>query len=109
MPTFADLSKDQRTANAFIGEFSADKEGSGFFDKGQGRAWPECQGRDGTVKDAAFERLKIMARKGYKLAFVWPDGPDGTRENDRDDLKRTTDAIASVAKFTRGRFPAGVP
>lgn len=109
LPSFDDLAKDQRTANAFIGEFSADKEGSGFFDKGQGRAWPECQGRDQTVADAAFERLKIIARKGYKLAFVWPDRPDGTRENDRDDLKLTAGAVASVAKFTLGRFPNGIP
>jgi hypothetical protein len=109
IPTFAELAKDPRTANAFVGEFSADQEGAGFFDKGQGRRWPECQGRDNTVKDAAFERLKILARKGYRLAFVWPNRPDGTRENDRDDLKLTPDAIDSVKKFTLGRFPNGVP
>lgn len=109
LPTFEELSKNKRTANAFIGEFSADKEGHGFFDKGQGRRWPECKDRDNNVKDAAFERLKVLARKGYKLAFVWPDRVDGTRENDRDDLKLTPDAIASVQRFTLGRFPNGVP
>jgi len=109
IPTSAELAKNPRTANAFVGEISATKEGTKFFDKGQGRRWPECQDRDITVQDAAFERLKVLARKGYKLAFVWPDREDGTKENDRDDLKLTPTAIASVQKFTLGRFPNGVP
>lgn len=109
IPTFAELGKNPRTANAFVGEISATKEGTKFFDKGQGRRWPECNDRDTNVADAAFERLKVLARKGYKLAFVWPDRDDGTKENDRDDLKLTPTAVASVQRFTRGRFPNGVP
>lgn len=109
LPTFAELASNPRTANAFIGEISADKEGRGFFDKGAGRPWPELDGRDRVLKDAAFERLKLVARKGYRLAFLWPDRLETSSETGRDELKLTADAVASVRRFTRGRFPNGVP
>lgn len=110
IPTFSQLAQSPRTVNAFVGEFSADKSGTDLLSNGPGRPWPECNQRDLTVLDASFERLKVLARKGYKLAFVWPDRSDNTPETkDNDEIKLTDDARSSIKRFTRGRFPGGIP
>jgi hypothetical protein len=99
-----------QTPNAFVGEFSADKSGTNILDSGPGRPWPECNGRDVTVLDASFERLKVLARKGYKLAFVWPNRSDNSPETtNNDEIKLTDEARSSIKRFTCGRFPGGVP
>ena len=98
IPSFADLSSDARTKGAFVGEIHS----------ATNRPWPNCDGHDNTLRTAAFERLKVLARKGYELALLWPDGgPDGG--DDRDALKLSPDTIASIKQFTRGLFPNGVP
>jgi hypothetical protein len=51
--------------NSFIGEFGAGTQGS---------QWKGLDGRDGPgAKERVLERLLFLERKGYKLAFVWPD------------------------------------
>jgi hypothetical protein len=98
IPDFASLAGDPRTKDAFIGEFHSDMN----------RPWPECGGRDNTLRTTAFERLKVLAQKGYPLVFVWPDGgPPGADNTDA--LKLMPDTIESIKQFTRGRFPNGVP
>jgi hypothetical protein len=49
--------------------------------------------------------LKVLARKGYKFAFVWPDlNGDGS-----DSLKLSKDAQTSIKRFTTATFPNGIP
>jgi hypothetical protein len=51
--------------NAFIGEFGAGT---------QGNQWKGLDGRDGPgPRERVRERLLFLERKGYKLAFIWPD------------------------------------
>jgi hypothetical protein len=98
IPDFAVLDSDPRTKGVFIGEFHSDMN----------RPWPECGGRDNTLRTTAFERLKVLARKSYPLVFIWPDGgPAGA--DDIDALKLMPDTIESIKQFTRGLFPNGVP
>ncbi|HEX7815910.1 hypothetical protein [Dyella sp.] len=80
----------------FIGEIAA----------GVDRSWPECNGADSSVADAAFERLKVLAKKNYKLAFLWPDMHDSASN---DDLKFSRGAQESIKRFTTGLFPNGIP
>lgn len=112
IPKFSDLASDPRPNGAIIGEFATAPGGdkNQFGDEEPGSPWPECQGRDKTRRRAAFERLTVLARKGYKLAFVWPDRSDKEAGVVIDDeLKLTNEAQESIKEFTRGRFPNGVP
>jgi hypothetical protein len=95
IPLFADLSADSRTKNAFVGEFHSDPN----------RLWPDCAGTDNSLRTAAFQRLSVLEKKGYKLAFIWPDGgpPDADKV---DGLKISPDTILSIKQFTRGQAPA---
>jgi hypothetical protein len=103
---------DPRSKQAFIGEIGTAPGGSKnqFGDEEPGAPWPECNGADTTRRSAAFERLKVLARHGYKLAFVWPDRSDKEPGivND-DELKLSSDIKESIKQFTRGRFKNGVP
>jgi hypothetical protein len=113
IPTHADLKARFGVNQVICGEFSC--AGSGdivvqLLNPGeQGAAWPEANGADQTDRAAAFERLAVLARKGYDLAFVWPDRPDDRVVSATDVLKLTNDAKESIKQFTRGRFPNGVP
>jgi len=102
-----------KVKGAFIGEFGA-APGGGSVDvmgfKEPGDPWPECDGADNDRKLTCFARLKVLARKGYQFAFVWPDrnaGEPGVVAED--ELKLTADAQASIKKFTTGLFVNGVP
>lgn len=105
LPSYESLAKNPKTKDAFVGE----------FDPGLSHdsPWVDCRGADGSVRTRAFERLKVLARKGYKLAFVWPDVEGELRADHpvlRDDaLKLTHDAMESIKQFTTGSFPNGVP
>lgn len=96
------------TQGAFVGEIAPTD--------GHGRPWPELHGSDRDRRQAAFERLKALARKGYKLTLIWPDlgwsGPPPGSDFDtelRDPIKLSDDAKESIKKFTLGRFKNGVP
>ncbi|MGH8079196.1 MAG: hypothetical protein ACREP7_01395, partial [Lysobacter sp.] len=98
LPERDELSKLARTKNAFIGEFATDFS--------HDSPWKECKGADTTAEGRTFERLKLIAQKGYKLAFLWPDLPD----QDKDDALRLSPATqASLKRFTTGLFPNGIP
>jgi hypothetical protein len=108
IPLFTDPSSKQ----SFIGEIGTAPGGQKdqMGDEEPGSPWPECNGADASRRSAAFERLKVLARKGYKLAFVWPDRNDKEPGivND-DELKLSNDAKESIKQFTRGRFKNGIP
>jgi hypothetical protein len=97
------IPEHKATPNAFVGEFHAEFS-PGFakiaslarvFDPGA--PWPELNGRDST--NTVFERLNALAKKGYKLALVWPDlGDDG-----KNSVKLSPQAQASLKKFTQGK------
>jgi hypothetical protein len=100
------------TADTFVGELGTAPGGdkNQFGDVEPGEPWPECNGADKTRRKAAFERLKLLARKGYKIAFVWPDRSDKEPPVANDDaLKLSNDATNSIKDFTTGKFPNGVP
>ena len=97
IPPFASLTGPAQ--GAFVGEFHSAVD----------RPWQDCGGADNSLRTATFERLKVLARKGYKLAFVWPDGGDEAKVNSEDALKLSPDSIESIKQFTRGLFPNGVP
>jgi len=105
IPRAEDLARDPRTRGAFVGEIGAAPGGArnAFGDVEPGALWPECHGRDASRAGAAFERLSVLASKGYDLAFVWPDLSDKEPGvvND-DDLKLSADARASIRRFTMG-------
>jgi hypothetical protein len=62
------------------------------------------------LPEAAFERLKILARKGYEIAFVWPDRSDReTAITECDEIRLSSEARSAIKKFTCGRFTDGVP
>jgi len=83
---------------AFIGEFDSEP-------LGHGELWPECDGADVDLENCLFERLKLLARKGYELAMFWPD-----LSNSLDDsLSMSAKAQASLVRFTKGTFPNGIP
>jgi hypothetical protein len=89
--------------NMFVGEI-----GSGSH----GNAWPELNGADvNDTRDRVFERLKLVARRGYPLALVWGNEgwswPPNTPPVDTWEF--TPDAILGVTDFTFGLFPDGVP
>lgn len=67
------------------------------FRADQAAPWPELQGADST--DTVFVRLKLLAKLGYKEAFIWPDEKDlaGT-----DRVKLSAAAQQSLRKFTSG-------
>ncbi len=92
IPPFAD------TQGAFVGEFDPSPTL-------HSNLWPECNGNDATPVNAAFERLKVLARKGYKYAFVWPD----LNDDPEDSFKLSKEAQLSIQRFTSATFPNGVP
>lgn len=98
LPDKDELAKSTRTKGAFIGEFATD-----FV---HDAPWDECNGADATPAGRTFERLKVIAKKGYKLAFLWPDLPDQPKD---DALRLSAETKASLKRFTTGLFPNGVP
>ncbi|MFT3768261.1 MAG: hypothetical protein QM820_22655 [Minicystis sp.] len=89
--------------NVFVGEV-----GSGDH----GLAWPELGGVDANdVRNRVFERLKLVARKGYPLALLWGNSAwSGPANADAVDVwEFTDDAILGLTDFTFGLFPNGVP
>jgi len=65
LPSFA-------ATRAILGELSVQATGE------QGQPWPELRGRDrGDTRARTTARLRHVARKGYELALLWPDGLDG--------------------------------
>jgi hypothetical protein len=89
---------------AFLGEFGSEhpNQHSGSI---ADEPWADCNGADKDSNKIVFERLKVLARKGYKLALVWPDQKDdGT-----DSLKLSPNKRANLKQFTLGKFPNGVP
>ena len=112
IPTLASLANNEKTKDAFVGEFSTEPGGDRdrFDDEDPGEPWLECGGKDRERANSPFERLKVLARKGYKLAFLWPDRND--KEGGiglQDELKLSAVAQTSVKRFTKGRFPNGIP
>jgi hypothetical protein len=92
------------TPGAFVGEIGTRLTGE--FKTDHGKPWKEdCKGADETAKEIVFQRLRIMAQRGYNLALVWPDDDD----KPPDVVKLTSDKRDSLLKFTKGRFPGGVP
>jgi hypothetical protein len=110
------------TGEVFIGEIGASTS--------HGKPWPALKGRDANdAKSRIFERLKHVARKGYKLALVWPDlawwevdpmkivppGRDRVVTWDEfaadpiDPLELSSGAQEGVSLFTHGLFRDGVP
>jgi len=97
IPTFASLSGSAR--NAFVGEISPCPEDPGYL-------WPECKAKqDDIPSDAAYVRLRLLAFKGYKLVFIWPD----IKDPGNDGLKLSANARMSIRSFTKDKFPNGVP
>ncbi len=114
LPTYDSLAANPRTKGAFVGEIAVG------FDHDD--SWPDCLTsapedpglvwqRDRAIEDRAFERLKVLNNKGYKLAFVWPCEDKQTRDeaHDHDSLKLLNGAIRSIQRFTKGEFPNGMP
>jgi hypothetical protein len=66
------------------------------FRANQAAPWPELQGAD--ASDTVFVRLKLLAKLGYKEAFIWPDEVDGPGHTDR--VKLSAAAQLSLKKFT---------
>jgi len=83
---------------AFVGEI-------GTAPSVHGGLWPECDGADSDPKNTIFERLKVIARKGYDVCLLWPS----IKDPGGDTLKLTADQKKSIERFTKGRFPKGVP
>lgn len=89
--------------DAFVGEIDATP-------KVFGDTWSDClqlapyNQRDEYAKDCVFERLAVLARKGYSLALLWPFANDPAtdphlNQEGQDGLKR----------FTTGLYPNGIP
>jgi len=94
---------DARLRGAFVGEVGVAPGGekNAFGDVEPGALWRECGGRDAKREDTAFERLTMLAAKGYELAFVWPDRSDKEPGVAGDDeLKLSSAARASIRRFT---------
>jgi hypothetical protein len=98
------------TGGAFIGEIDP---GDAY-----GRLWPELHGADRDPRRRAFERLKLLARKGYRLSLVWPElGWSAPEDKDpvawqahlADPLKLTPETKDGIKQFTHGRWRGGVP
>jgi hypothetical protein len=103
------------TGGAFIGEI-----GSGEY----GRPWSELPDEvQSDHRTCVFERLKLLAKKGYELAFLWEDGhwvdpcadvPDASKggcleSSAEDNFLFTSAAVQGLVDFTGGLFPGGVP
>lgn len=106
-----------RTQDAFVGEIGAGDHG---------QPWSELRGADKWgARARVFERLKLLAKKGYKRVLLWPDlgwqGPSqcvGVPDRNlgacleahaEDYLTYSSDAVAGLIDFTCGLFPGGVP
>jgi len=92
------------TGGAFIGEIDSGT--------GHGNLWPELGGADRDPEQRLFERLRLLDKKGYKLALVWPelgwsapDEADPARWQERlgDPLKVAEHTKQAISRFTRGR------
>jgi hypothetical protein len=116
--------------DAFVGEIASGP---------QGGAWRDLDGRDKTGdKQKIFQRLEHLARKGYKLALIWPNlewrdvdprtpanpdkpvmgkGPNYVPMTDAeffsktpDPLKLSPDAREGITDFTKkARYRDGIP
>jgi hypothetical protein len=119
--TSADPNPIPPYAGAFVGEIGAGPGGllptgwpggakneAGFPEPGG--PWSECQGSDKDRVNTCYARLAVLARKGYKLAFVWPDRDSAELGvATKDELKLSNDAQTSIRRFTTGTFPNGIP
>ena len=87
----------QATGNNFIGEIAVSTNELYFASvrSDQAAPWPELKGSDSS--DAVFQRLSLLAKKGYKLVFLWPD-----EKGANDKLKLSAAAQQSLRKFTTG-------
>jgi len=86
-------------------EFSESQAILGEFGSSPNELWAEdLAGKDGDEKNTCFERLRVAAGKGYKLAMAWPNGGE-----DDPILSFTQDARDSIRRFTHTRFPKGIP
>jgi len=61
-----------------------------------GSPWPELNGADNS--DSVFQRLQLLAQKGYKVVLIWPD----LKGDDPDTLKLSGPAQQSLPKFAPG-------
>jgi hypothetical protein len=87
---------DYATSKAFLGEFGCMLPG-----KGHGGAWPELNGADTkNVETAVHERLRLLNRKGYGLALVWPDEPP-KRFPGPDPIKLSIPAQEGIKRFMK--------
>lgn len=91
--------------NTFVGEIGAGDDGA---------SWPELNGVDKTdVRNRVFERLSLVAQRGYPLALLWPDlgwrVVGGQASTSPDPWKYSDEAILGLCDFSFGLFPGGVP
>lgn len=95
------------TGGAFIGEIDS----GGRF----GKPWPELRGLDLDPARRAYERLRLVERKGYPLALLWPEcewcGPDtsgGAEFNAKlsDGLRLDPPTKDAIRRYVNERGPA---
>lgn len=81
--------------NKFIGEFAPDVNTLLFASirADQAAPWSELSGADNDV----FNKLQLLASKGYKMAMIWPD-----EKGAGDRLKLSGPAQQSLRRFTFG-------
>jgi hypothetical protein len=85
---------DYATSQAFIGAFGCRLPG-----QKQGGAWPELGGADTIdVSTTVYERLRLLNRKGYGFALVWPD-LNGAACCGPDPLQLSADAMDGIKRF----------
>ena len=98
------------TRGAFVGEIDS---GDAY-----GKLWPELHGADRDPKQRVFERLTLLARKGYTLTLLWPEvgwaaptdkDPAAWRANLSDPLRLRPETKDGIKRFTQGRFRGGIP
>ena len=92
----------QATGNNFVGEIAVSANDLFFASlrSDQAAPWPELNGADST--DAVFQRFSLLAKKGYKVALIWPDETGAG-----DKLKLSGAAQQSLRRFTAGKAAGG--
>src|SRR5207237_1428615 len=99
VPTFA-------ASHAFVGEFGGKAAKSlalGVFGTRDAdeNPWPELDGKDvGDAEAATFHRLKLLHKKGYPLALIWPSDAEATGPN-----KFSAAVKAGIKKFNQWTPP----
>lgn len=89
--------------DAFVGEIDSSPTGHGAL-------WSDCQKgitgpkRDDDPANCVFERLAVVARKGYGLALLWPNQSAMT-----DQPHFTKAGLEGLKRFTTGLYPNGIP